>query len=182
MCPVPHHGAPHPVAKDARILRVSKPLESAYLAVLCLLGEPDPALLQCDQALLEKRAQRLLEGALADAEFLVDFRGGTVIADGPEAADALATLQADLARMERRAVAAEEDWQAREADLEEVVKVLEQSERGLNRMMETWLDYHDAHGLTEPVTGASGGAFDDALEARDAARALLDRLNRKEGE
>ena len=37
----------------------------------------------------------------------------------------------------------------------------------LQAMMDTWFDYHDAHSLTRPVTGASENAFERALAARD---------------
>lgn len=40
--------------------------------------------------------------------------------------------------------------------------------KALQAMMDAWLDYHDAHSLTEPVTGASANAFDKALAARDS--------------
>jgi hypothetical protein len=32
-------------------------------------------------------------------------------------------------------------------------------------MQKAWLDYHDAHSLTEPVTGRAGNAMDLATEA-----------------
>lgn len=54
-------------------------------------------------------------------------------------------------------------------------EALEKAEAALQAMMDAWFDYHDAHSLTQPVTGAAGNAFDKALEARDDARAALAR-------
>ncbi len=54
-----------------------------------------------------------------------------------------------------------------------LVEALENGRNALQRMMDTWLDYHDSHSLTQPVTCASSNAFDDALEARDAIDSLL---------
>lgn len=62
---------------------------------------------------------------------------------------------------------------AAELRLAEAERVIEQAAPALDGMMRTWLDYHDAHSLTEPVTRASGNAFDRALEVRDAALAFL---------
>ena len=50
-----------------------------------------------------------------------------------------------------------------------LVEALEGSREALQAMMDAWLDYHDAHSLTQPVTGAAGNAFDKALAARDGA-------------
>lgn len=43
----------------------------------------------------------------------------------------------------------------------------------LNAMMDAWFDYHDAHSLTQPVTGAAGNAFDKALAAREKLEAFV---------
>lgn len=55
---------------------------------------------------------------------------------------------------------------------EELVAVAREAHDALDAMMNTWLDYHDAHNLTQPVTGASANAFDKALEVRDKIAAL----------
>ena len=47
------------------------------------------------------------------------------------------------------------------------VDALVEARAALQAMMDAWLDYHDAHSLTQPVTGAAGNAFDKALAARD---------------
>lgn len=49
----------------------------------------------------------------------------------------------------------------------------EQAVEALNAMMDAWFDYHDAHSLTQPVTGAAGNAFDKALAARETLEAAI---------
>lgn len=60
-----------------------------------------------------------------------------------------------------------------QARLAEAEGLAQQAHDALDAMMRTWLDYHDAHSLTDPMTGASGNAFDKALDARDAAASWL---------
>jgi hypothetical protein len=57
---------------------------------------------------------------------------------------------------------------AREPD-----EVMIEARDALQAMMDAWFDYHDAHSLTQPVTGAAGNAFDRALMARDKLDATL---------
>lgn len=59
---------------------------------------------------------------------------------------------------------------ARVAGLREAAS---QGRAALQAMMDAWFGYHDAHSLTQPVTGAAGNAFDKALEARDEIDAAL---------
>jgi hypothetical protein len=51
--------------------------------------------------------------------------------------------------------------------------MLREARDALQAMMDSWFDYHDAHSLTQPVTGASGNAFEKALAARDTIDAAL---------
>lgn len=57
--------------------------------------------------------------------------------------------------------------------IEQLTRTLEEARDGLNAMMEAWFDYHDAHSLTQPVTGAAGNAFDRALAAREGIDTAL---------
>jgi hypothetical protein len=50
----------------------------------------------------------------------------------------------------------------------------------LQAMMDAWFDYHDAHSLTQPVTGAAGHAFEKALAARDMIDTALSNVSRLE--
>jgi hypothetical protein len=56
---------------------------------------------------------------------------------------------------------------------QEPTEALIEARDALDAMMNTWLDYHDAHSLTQPVTGASANAFEKALTARDKIDAAL---------
>lgn len=55
----------------------------------------------------------------------------------------------------------------------ELLPIVQEARAALQSMMDAWLDYHDAHSLTDPVTGAAGNAFDKALAARDLIDAAL---------
>jgi hypothetical protein len=54
-----------------------------------------------------------------------------------------------------------------------LVEALKEARDALQSMMDEWFAYHDAHSLTQPVTGAAGNAFEDALAARDRADKAL---------
>ena len=54
-----------------------------------------------------------------------------------------------------------------------LVVALRWADTALLDMMNTWLDYHDRHSLTEPVTGRSANAYDKAADARAEIDAAL---------
>ena len=59
------------------------------------------------------------------------------------------------------------------AEVERMRATMGGARAALQSLLDTWLDYHDSHSLTEAVTGRSGNAFDVGLEARDSLDAAL---------
>jgi len=63
-----------------------------------------------------------------------------------------------------------------------LLAAIDRAIRAHQAMMDAWFDYHDAHSLTQPVTGAAGNAFDLALASRDELgeiRAAMETSNAK---
>jgi hypothetical protein len=83
----------------------------------------------------------------------------------------------ELAVVEDRLPTEEEyrRWVIRDA-APEMAALLARARGSLAAMMDAWFDYHDAHSLTEPVTGRASNAFDQALNSREAIDALLARI------
>ena len=57
-----------------------------------------------------------------------------------------------------------------------LVEALRAARGALQGMLDSWLDYHDEHGLTDPISRRSGDAFDKTIDARETIDSLLARV------